>query len=147
MGQFSVSVNSLGRRSCLNLPTARVEDLGRTIAPTDRVLVLGTGEFMHPAFVLAKGLFDTTGATVHMHATTRSPVLPWGPINKVSVFDDNYGEGVPNYIYNSTPGQYDHVFICHETGPTPGLTLLARQLGARLLHFRSEFEIEENPVH
>lgn len=137
----------LGRSSCLSLPIARVEYLGQTITPGDRVLVLGTGEFMHPAFLLARHLYNDTGAKVQMHATTRSPILPWGPIKKVSVFEDNYGEGVPNYLYNCTSDEYGHVFICHETGPTTGLVMLARQLGARLLHFRSEYEIEENSVH
>ena len=137
----------LGRNSRLSLPQHCVEAIGSQIHPNDRVLVLGTGEFMHPAFVLARDLYDVTGVVVQMHATTRSPILSWGPIKNAITFSDNYGEGVPNFLYNSSAGQYDHVFICHETGPTTGLVMLARQLGARLLYFRSELEIEENPVH
>ena len=136
-----------GRSSCLSLPQQCVEVIGRQIHTNDRVLVLGTGEFMHPAFVLARDLYESTRALIQIHATTRSPILSWGPIQKAIIFPDNYGEGVPNYLYNSSAGQYDHVFICHETGATPGLLMLARQLGARLLHFRSEFQIEENPVY
>ena len=136
-----------GRSSCLSLSQPCIEAISRQIHPNHRVLVLGTGEFMHPAFVLARDLYDATGAIVQMHATTRSPILSWGPIQKEIIFPDNYGEGVPNYLYNSSAGQYDHVFICHETGVTPGLLMLARHLGARLLHFRSEFHIDENPVH
>ena len=101
---------------------------------------------MHPAFVLARELHEATGASVLMHATTRSPIVIWGPIEKALTFTDNYGEGVPNFLYNCGADQYDHVFLCHETGPTPSLIAGARQLGARLLHFRSELEIEENPV-
>ena len=101
---------------------------------------------MHPAFVLAREMHDMTGARVFMHATTRSPIVTWGPIEKAMSFPDNYGEGIPNFLYNCGPDQYDHVFICHETGVTPSLIAVARQLGARLLHFRSEQEIEENTV-
>ena len=136
----------LGRSPCLTLPRDRVDALGQGIRPADRVLVLGTGEFMHPAFVLARELHEATGASVLMHATTRSPIVIWGPIEKALTFTDNYGEGVPNFLYNCGADQYDHVFLCHETGPTPSLIAVARQLGARLLHFRSELEIEENPV-
>lgn len=136
----------LGRNTCLTLPRERIEALGATILPGDRVLVLGTGEFMHPAFVLARALHDASGATVHMHATTRSPILVWGPITRTTSFTDNYGEEIANYLYNCEAGHYDHVFLCHETGPTPSLLAIARQLGARLLHFRSEIEIEENPL-
>lgn len=135
-----------GRSKCLTLPDERVRSVGQNIEPTDRVLVLGTGEFMHPAFVLARDLRRSTGAVVQMHATTRSPILAWGPIDFVTTFPDNYGEGIQNYLYNCHAGQFDHVFLCHETGQTPGLVALAGQLGARLLHFRSENEIEENPV-
>ena len=136
----------LGRGTCVAVPRERINTLAKGIGPADRVLVLGTGEFMHPAFVLARALHDTTGAKVFMHATTRSPIVAWGPIENTLSFPDNYGEGVPNFLYNCEPNQYDHVFICHETGVTPSLTALTRQLGARLLHFRTEQEIEEDFV-
>ncbi len=136
----------LGRSTYLTLPRDRIESIGQGICPTDSVLVLGTGEFMHAAFVLARELKEVTSAKVFMHATTRSPIVTWGPIKKALTFTDNYGEGIPNHLYNCDADKYDHVFICHETGPTPSLIAVARQLGARLLHFRSELEIEENPV-
>lgn len=136
----------LGRSTCLSLPRKHILAIGASILPNDQVLVLGTGEFMHPAFVMARELQKATGATVHMHATTRSPILVWGPITQATSFTDNYGEDIANYLYNCGAGHYDHVFLCHETGPTPSLIAIARQLGARLLHFRSEIEIEENPV-
>jgi len=136
----------LGRTDCVSLPPQAVDKIAQGIRTGDKVLVLGTGEFMHAAFVLARALQQHTGAEVKMHATTRSPIVPWGPIHSVMSFPDNYGEGITNYLYNYRAGQYDHCFLCHETGPNPALTETARLLGARLLHFRSEFEIEENPV-
>jgi hypothetical protein len=54
---------------------------------------------------------------------------------------------VANFLYNVTPGQYDHVYICHETPPNPALHRLANLVDGRLLHFLSETHIEEIPVH
>ena len=82
-----------------------------------------------------------------MHATTRSPILSWGPIRHALTFPDNYGEGVANYLYNCGECSYDHVFLCHETGITEGLREIARRLDAVLLHFHSETHIEETAVY
>jgi hypothetical protein len=110
------------------------------------VLVLGTGEFMHIAFLLGREL-ENQGFNVVVQSTTRSPILQWGAVSHTLNFPDNYGEGVENFVYNVTPGQYDHVFICHETPPNPALHQLANLVGGRLLHFLSEHTIEEIPVH
>lgn len=133
----------LGRTAPLVLDPAQVAALASRLRPSDRVLVLGTGEFMHPAFVLAQALRQSSGAEVVMHATTRSPILTWGPIRDALSFPDNYGEGVANYLYNCDECRYDHVFLCHETGVTEGLREVARRLDAVLLRFYSETHIEE----
>ena len=133
----------LGRTSPLFLDPGTVASLAGRLQPTDRVLLLGTGEFMHPVFVLAQLLQQSTRAEVVMHATTRSPILTWGPIRDVMSFPDNYGEGVANYLYNCGECRYDHVFLCHETGVTEGLREVARRLDAVLLRFHSETHIEE----
>ncbi len=137
----------LGRSSNISLPKEFVNEVSKSLHVDDRVLVLGTGEFMHSAYIFSRNLQDASKASVYMQATTRSPILPWGPIHKVFTFTDNYGENIPNYVYNCSCGQYDHVFICHETGPTSGLLALAQKLRARLFHFRSEFAIEENFIY
>ncbi len=116
--------------------------LAEQIAPDETVLLLGTGEFMHPAFLLAQALANHA-RQVSVQATTRSPILQWGAIGHRFCFDDNYGEGIANYLYNAVPGQYRHVLICHETPPGPGLLQLAQQLQARLFQFHSEDRIEE----
>jgi hypothetical protein len=115
------------------------------IAPGARVLVLGTGEFMHAPALLAARL-EQRGVDVVVQSTTRSPVLVWGAVSRALAFPDNYGEGVGNFLYNVTPGQYDHVFICHETAPNAALLDLARLLNARLLHFVDETHVSEIPV-
>lgn len=125
----------------LAIPAAVVDALAAGIAPGEPVLVLGTGEFMHPPFLLAHALAGA-GIDAVVQSTTRSPILEWGAIGSRLAFADNYGEGIANYLYNVRPGQYAHVLICHETPADDALRDLARQLGGRLLHFRSENTIE-----
>ncbi len=135
----------LGLARALAAPDALAARLAAGFAPGARVLVLGTGEFMHASTLLGAAL-ERRGVDVVVQSTTRSPVLRWGAVAQALDFPDNYGEGIANYLYNVAPGQYDHVLACHETAPGPALQGLARTLGARLFHFRSEHEIEEVPV-
>ncbi|WP_229487805.1 phosphoribosyltransferase domain-containing protein [Pseudoduganella lutea] len=124
----------------LSIPAATVDALASGIGAGERVLVLGTGEFMHAPFLLA-GALEARGIEVAVQSTTRSPILEWGAIGSRLAFADNYGEGIANYVYNVRPGQYAHVFICHETPAGEALRDLAGQVGGRLVHFRSESDI------
>jgi len=134
-----------GRTTPLRLPQAFVAGLAADIGAGETVLVLGTGEFMHAAYALGAGL-ARDGVEVMVQSTTRSPIRRWGAVAHTLAFADNYGEGIPNFLYNVAPGQYDHVFICHETPPNAALFELAALLKARLFHFKSEALIEEIPV-
>jgi hypothetical protein len=134
-----------GRTTPLRLPRALVSALAAGIGAGQTVLVLGTGEFMHAAYALGAGL-ARDGVEVMVQSTTRSPIRRWGAVAHTLAFADNYGEGIPNCLYNVAPGQYDHVFICHETPPNAALFELAALLKARLFHFKSEALIEEIPV-
>jgi hypothetical protein len=134
-----------GIAALLPLPRVLAADLSSTIAPGQRVLVLGTGEFMHPAFLLGRAL-EAHGVDVAVQSTTRSPILEWGAVASSLTFPDNYGEGIANFIYNVAPGQYDHVFVCHETPPTAALYQLASKVRGRLFHFQPENIVEEIPV-
>ena len=135
----------LGMNRALAAPAALAARLAREFAPGARVLVLGSGEFMHASTLLGAAL-EGHGIDAVVQSTTRSPVLVWGAVGHALDFPDNYGEGIANYLYNVAPGQYDHVLLCHETAPGPVLDALARRLGARLFHFRSEDDVEEVPV-
>lgn len=126
----------------LTVPAGLVERLAADVGAGQRVLVLGTGEFMHPAYLLGAAL-EHKGIEVTVQSTTRSPILKWGAVSAALAFHDNYGEGVTNFLYNVTPGQYDHVFICHETAPNEALYQLAGVFNARLFHFISETHVEE----
>jgi hypothetical protein len=141
----SAAFGRLGVDRRLPVATDLAERLGATIRPGERTLVLGTGEFMHMAFLLGRGL-EQQGIDVVVQSTTRSPILQWGAVSHALSFPDNYGEGVANFIYNVVPGQYDHVFICHETPSNAALHQLAKVVGGRLFHFLSENKIEEISV-
>ncbi|OBV41108.1 phosphoribosyltransferase domain-containing protein [Janthinobacterium psychrotolerans] len=135
----------IGIDRALAPPQALAARLARNIGDGESVLVLGTGEFMHPSFLLGREL-EALGKQVVVQSTTRSPILSWGAVGHIVSCDDNYGEGIANYLYNVAPGQYRHVFICHETPASPALMQLAGQLHGRLFHFQSETTIEEIPV-
>jgi hypothetical protein len=141
----SAAFGRIGLRHALAAPAALAAKLAAQIDGDASVLVLGTGEFMHPAFLLAREL-DALGKKVVVQSTTRSPILAWGSVSHIVTGIDNYGEGIANYLYNVEPGQYRHVFICHETPPGAALMQLADALSARLFHFQSETQIEEIPV-
>ena len=104
------------------------------IRATDKVLVLGTGEFIHPAAVLARLIAAHSGARVHLQSSTRSPALAWGALAHKRPFADPYDEGVPYYLYNVADGQYDRILICHEHPANAALRATAAALGARLIH-------------
>jgi hypothetical protein len=138
----SAGFGRYGLERALAAPEALAAQLAADIAPGATVLVLGTGEFMHPSYLLGAAL-ERLGADVVVQSTTRSPILTWGAVAAALSFPDNYGEGVANFLYNVRRGQYDHVFICHETAPNAALSQLAGELDARLFHFLTESHIEE----
>lgn len=79
-----------------------------------RILVLGSGEYVWQPYLLAQWLEDQ-GAEVCFSSTTRSPVATGNAIRCAMSFTDNYGLGVPMYVYNVDPSQWDRVILCSET--------------------------------
>lgn len=138
----SAAFGRLGLSQALCIPHAYAAQLAANIAPNERVLLVGTGEFMHGAFLLGQAL-EALGLQVFVQSSTRSPILLGGAVQHILSFPDNYGEGVENFIYNVSAGQYEHVFVCHETPANPALFALAQAVQGRLLQFLSENMIEE----
>ena len=138
----SAGFGRYGLERALAAPEALAERLAGEVDPGQSVLVLGTGEFMHASYLLGAAL-ERRGVDVVVQSTTRSPILTWGAVTSALRLTDNYGEGVANFLYNVRRGQYDHVFICHETAPNGALFELAGALDARLFHFLTETDIEE----
>lgn len=77
--------------------------------------VIGTGELHYPALLLAE-LLEQAGYDVLLQATTRSPARIGGAISAALVLVDNYGTGVPNYLYNTPETGSRRRIVCHETG-------------------------------
>lgn len=78
------------------------------------VLVLGTGECNAPAYLLGREL-ENRGFKVKVQSTTRSPIHQGNAIGSVCQFEDNYEDGIPNFIYNLNPDDYRDIILCHET--------------------------------
>nr|WP_313973592.1 phosphoribosyltransferase domain-containing protein [uncultured Psychrobacter sp.] len=81
-----------------------------------RILVLGSNEFVWLPFLLAEWLeTQTQNATVKFSALTRSPIALGGAITTMLSFNDNYGLGMTNFAYNVEPNDWDLIILCVET--------------------------------
>lgn len=133
----------LGTGSVLQLPDGLIAGLldGLVHTPSTRlragapVLVLGMGEFMHPAYCLGQALAQR-GVAVRVQSTTRSPVLLGADIRCRIELPDPYGERIPNYLYNVAPADYGAVLLCCETPPSAALSDTLQRLSARLVPLR-----------
>ncbi|MGF1686522.1 phosphoribosyltransferase family protein [Photobacterium japonica] len=80
----------------------------------ERILVLGTGEFLYPPFLMAEYL-EQQGADVVFSSTTRSPIAEGLAIQSRLAFTDNYGLNIPNFCYNVAHQSFDRIIVCVET--------------------------------
>jgi hypoxanthine-guanine phosphoribosyltransferase len=134
----------LGRKTPLVLSPVWSAEIA-TRCQRGKTLVLGTGEFMHAAFVLGRAL-EAHGCDVRVQSTTRSPILQWGAVSASIHVPDVYGEGVQNYLYNVHPEQYDRILICHEDG-AKGAQELALPLGGELIRFMEGDGVHDCSFH
>ncbi|MET0808169.1 MAG: phosphoribosyltransferase domain-containing protein [Pseudoxanthomonas sp.] len=127
----------LGSDAFLHVPDSLVAGLVATLPRDKPVLVLGSGEFMHPAYVLGAAL-EEAGLEIRIQSTTRSPVLVGASIGSRLSLPDLYGEGIPNALYNFNASDYAAVLLCHESPETSedgSLAASLRLLGARTIGF------------
>jgi hypothetical protein len=127
-----VNYGRFGLRQPPPLPAHIVAAL--RVHPGERLLVLGTGEFVYPPYQLAR-LAAARGAVVRVQATTRSPILNGGDIRDAIEFPDACQDGIPNFLYCVQPGHYDRVLVCYETPPATRQQALLDHLGAQPLYF------------
>lgn len=80
----------------------------------EKILVLGSGEFVWQPFLLAERL-ERDGAEVRFSSLTRSPIAVGMAIQSAIAFSDNYGLGIPNFVYNVAHQQFERVILCVET--------------------------------
>jgi hypothetical protein len=122
--------NDWGRLGVRSVADSLAPDL--QIKPGERIIVLGTGEFVWKPFLLAERL-ERAGADVHFSSTTRSPIAIGHAIHHALSFSDNYGLGIVNFLYNVAPGQFDRVLICSETDALAVPTALIEALNAEVI--------------
>jgi hypothetical protein len=109
------------------VPEALVDALVSRLHREERVVVLGAGECMHPAFALGRAL-EARGFAVFLQSTTRSPIALGGAIGRSLDCDDGLGSGVPFYLHNP-PSDDARVLVLHEPGAGRAAEALAQRLG------------------
>ncbi|SFU44542.1 phosphoribosyltransferase domain-containing protein [Xenorhabdus koppenhoeferi] len=123
-------VSIIGQQSWGRLGLDEIQcDIGADIHTTadEKVLVLGSSEFVWQPFLLAERL-EKEGASVIFGSTTRSPISCGHAIQSVMAFTDNYGLGIPNFLYNVAHQQFDRILLCLETPKTAVDPALLAQL-------------------
>jgi hypothetical protein len=106
------------------------------------VLVLGTGECNAPAYLLGNTL-QSRGCSVKVQSTTRSPIRLGNAIAAVCQFEDNYDDGIANFIYNLNPADYRQIILCHETPLCAALLERLREWQA----ISARFELSSDLCH
>ncbi len=119
----------LGIQGLLPKLTGAWDELTQHWQLDDKVLVLGTGEFIYHAFLLGLEL-EKQGFNVYVQSTTRSPILTAAAIGDCVSFTDNYGDGINNYLYNSKMHDYQHILVCHETPKNAEINFILSLLNA-----------------
>ena len=132
VGEYSAR---LGTAAALTLPETLIDALSARLPAGTPVLVLGSGEFMHPAFCVGRELAKR-GALVKLQSTTRSPILLGADICRRIELPDLYGEAIPNYLYNVDCDAYGVVLLCCETPPSVALDETLQRLSAQLVLLR-----------
>jgi hypothetical protein len=121
-----------GVRGKKAIEPALIESLN--IDAGDKVLVVGSGEFVHLPYLLAHSLEQQCGANAWIQSTTRNPLMNWGPIERTFTFE-NRVHNIPSFIYNCKPEEYDRVILCLETPETLVDPALIDFLNCQVLSF------------
>lgn len=115
LSKFRLFKQNYGRLGCRNILNISVYIKHRALAiARGQILVLGTGEFSYLPFRLAEYLKEA-GFDVRFQTTTRSPIMVSNDIQARMSFPDNYGDEIPNFLYNVKSEDYDTVIVCYGT--------------------------------
>lgn len=98
----------------------------------EKVLIIGTNEFVFRPFLLAERL-EKAGVEVYFSSTTRSPIALGHSIKSALAFSDNYGLGIHNFLYNVADKKFDRIIICSETACNAMDANLIAELNAEVL--------------
>lgn len=89
--------------------------------------VIGTNEFMDPAFRLAMEL-EVSGWEATVQSTTRSPLLVSHEIESKLPVLDLYCPQTPNYLYNFDCGADENLIVVHESSDDTAVRTLIKTL-------------------
>lgn len=89
--------------------------------------VIGTNEFMDPAFRLAMEL-EASGWEATVQSTTRSPLLVSHQIESKRSVLDLYCPQTPNYLYNFDCGADENLIVVHESSDAAAVRTLIETL-------------------
>lgn len=89
--------------------------------------VIGTNEFMDPAFRLATEL-EALGWEATVQSTTRSPLLVSHDIESKLPVLDLYCPQTPNYLYNFDCGADENLIVVHESSDATAVSTLIKTL-------------------
>ncbi len=126
-GDFPIIGKQSWGRLGMSVPAG---DLGSQISTFsgEKLLVLGSGEFVWEPFLLAERM-ENQGADVKYSSITRSPISTSFAIKSAIAFTDNYGLGIPNYVYNVAHQHFDRILLCVETATESVDPVLLTALG------------------
>ena len=114
-----------------NLLAKHLNDCVSSLPENARVLVLGMGEYQYAPFRFARILEEKRNdLEVKFSATTRSPIEMGLAITHKLEFLDHCGDGIPNYVYNVDPKEFEAILVCFENDCRPHESLL-QTLGTR----------------
>lgn len=119
--------NPYGRVGCEKLSIDFKNLISSLPKRNERVLVIGTGEFMNVSYLLALFLKSYSSA-IFVQSTTRSPIMLGNDVHSLLEFKDNYGEQIDNFLYNVKDQLYDRIYVCYETAILPTEHNLYQQL-------------------
>jgi hypothetical protein len=132
--KLSLSAGRLGIYGKMAWDKTALQSLMQNWQPGQKILMLGTGEFIHLAFLMATYI-EQQGWDVRVQSTARSPLLIGEAIQQKIELMDNYADNISNYLYNVSVGQYEQVVICYETPLCSSLAQFAQYLNADLLYY------------
>ncbi|UQZ90231.1 hypothetical protein C4J81_13880 [Deltaproteobacteria bacterium Smac51] len=106
--------------------------------PRRPVLVLGTGEFLHHPYLLARYL-EEEGFETCFQSTTRTPARVGQDLAAALRFTDNYYDGLDNFLYNVSADSDSQKIICYETVSLPPDHDLPGLINAQTVFFEEAF--------
>jgi adenine/guanine phosphoribosyltransferase-like PRPP-binding protein len=95
-----------------SLPMEGLRERVRVSMSDQPLVIIGTGEYAYTPFRVAL-LLEEQGYDVRYQSTTRSPILVGDAIARRRDFLDNYGDGIPNYLYNLDPNRLPVIIYEH----------------------------------